>query len=64
LTKHKSGFDAACSTAGEIFESGRVPDDASCDLLARRIAGGEDEAGGADLAVYDPTAEGAGRDAG
>ena len=41
-----------------IFGSGRVPDDASCDLLARRIAGGAQEEGGADLAVYDLVARG------
>ena len=60
----KSGFEAACSAAEEIFESGRVPDDASCNLLARRIAGGGGQAGGADLAVYDLISEGATRDAG
>lgn len=59
-----SGFDAACRAAEDIFESGRVPDDASCDLLARRIAGGEEGAGGAGLAVYDLLAKGAMRDAG
>ncbi|WP_195839165.1 IS21 family transposase [Parafannyhessea umbonata] len=59
-----SGFDAACRAAEGIFESGRVPDDASCDLLARRIAGGEEGAGGAALAVYDLLAKGAMCDAG
>ena len=58
----RSGFDAACRAAEGIFESGRMPDDASCDLLARRIAGGEDEAGGANLAVYDLVAREAMRD--
>lgn len=53
-----SGFGAACAAAARIFGSGRVPDDASCDLLARRIAGGEREEGGADLAVYDLVARG------
>jgi hypothetical protein len=34
--------------------SGRLPDDASCNLLARRIAaGGADRGGRADLSVYD-----------
>ena len=40
-----------------------MPDDASCDLLARRVADGAAERGGADLAVYDLLAEGALRDA-
>lgn len=53
-----SGFGAACAAAARIFGSGRVPDDASCDLLARRIAGGAQEEGGADLAVYDLVARG------
>lgn len=53
-----SGFDAACRAAEGIFGSGRVPDGASCDLLARRIAGGAQEEGGADLAVYDLVARG------
>ena len=55
-----SGFGAACAAAARIFGSGRVPDDASCDLLARRIAGGAQEEGGADLAVYDLVARGGG----
>jgi hypothetical protein len=47
-----AGFDAACEAAERVFESGRVPDAASVDLLARRI--GSDERGGsADLSVYD-----------
>lgn len=49
-----SGFDAACGAALRVFEGGRVPDDASVDVLARRIAGGEGERDGhADLLVYD-----------
>ena len=49
-----SGFDAACGAALRVFEGGRVPDDASVDVLARRIAGGEGEGDGhADLLVYD-----------
>lgn len=59
----RSGFGAACAAAERIFASGRVPDDASCDLLARRVADGAAERGGADLAVYDLLAEGALRDA-
>ena len=48
------GFEAAARAAGDICASGRLPDDASCDLLARRIAAGE-PAGPAscDLSVYD-----------
>ena len=49
-----SGLDAACRAALRVVEGGRVPDDATVDVLARRIAsgalGGE---GGADLSVYD-----------
>lgn len=37
----------------------RVPDDATVDVLARRIAGGGGEAGGADLSVYDGFLKGA-----
>ena len=48
-----SGFPAACEAALRVFGSGRVPDAASCDVLARRIASGGAEAGGADLSVYD-----------
>lgn len=49
-----SGFAAAAEAAGRICASGRLPDDASCDLLARRIAsGGPDPSARADLAVYD-----------
>lgn len=37
-----------------MIEGGRVPDDATVDVLARRIAaGGPAAKGGADLAVYD-----------
>lgn len=49
----RSGFGAACEAAGRIFAGGRVPDDASCDALARRVAAGAPEPGRADLAVYD-----------
>lgn len=48
-----SGFEAACEAALRVVEGGRVPDDATVDVLARRIAGGGGEAGGADLSVYD-----------
>lgn len=49
-----SGFEAACGAALRIVEGGRVPDDATVDMLARRIAaGGPEAAGGADLSVYD-----------
>lgn len=48
-----SGFEAACEAERRIFASGRVPDAASCDVLARRVAAGAGEAGGPDLSVYD-----------
>ncbi len=49
-----SGFEAACAAAQRVIEGGRVPDDATVDVLARRIAaGGPAAKGGADLAVYD-----------
>lgn len=47
------GFDIACQAADSVFSAGRVPDDASCDMLARRIAAGMGDAGGPDLSVYD-----------
>lgn len=46
-----SGFDAACEAAALVFESGRVPDDASVDVLARRAASGS--RGGPGLAARD-----------
>ena len=49
-----SGFEAACGAALRVVEGGRVPDDATVDVLARRIAaGGPEASGGADLGVYD-----------
>lgn len=30
-----------------------MPDDASCDMLARRVAAGERDGGGVDLTAYD-----------
>ncbi|WP_165443719.1 IS21 family transposase [Olsenella sp. Marseille-P4559] len=58
-----SGFGAACEAAARIFGGGRVPDDASCDALARRVAAGGPEPGRADLAVYDGFLGEAARDA-
>ena len=58
-----SGFGAACEAAARAFASGRVPDDASCDALARRVAAGGSEPGQADLAVYDGFLGEAARDA-
>lgn len=58
-----SGFGAACEAAARIFAGGRVPDDASCDALARRVAAGGPEPGQADLAVYDGFLGEAARDA-
>lgn len=54
-----SGFEAACEAALRVVEGGRVPDDATVDVLARRIAGGGGGAGGADLSVYDGFLKGA-----
>lgn len=55
-----SGFAAACEAALRVVEGGRVPDGATVDVLARRIAaGGAAAAGGADLAVYDGFLKGA-----
>lgn len=49
-----SGFAAARAAAQRVLEGGRIPDDATVDVLARRIAaGGPGFAGGADLTVYD-----------
>ena len=56
-----SGFDAACAAAQGVLDGGRVPDDATVDVLARRIASGAlGEAGGADLSVYDGFLRGGG----
>ena len=58
-----SGFAAACEAALRAVEGGRVPDGATVDVLARRIAaGGAAVAGGADLAVYDGFLKGAAAD--
>ena len=51
-------FEAACEAALRVVEGGRVPDDATVDVPARRIAGGGG-AGGADLSVYDGFLKGA-----
>jgi len=61
-----SGFGAACAAAELACAGGRVPDDASVDLAARRISSGRACPGGAaDLSVYDALiGEGAVRDAG
>ena len=49
-----SGFEAACEAALRVFSGGRVPDDSSTDVLARRVAaGGPAYTGHADLLVYD-----------
>lgn len=48
-----SGFKVACEAALRVVEGGKVPDDATADFLARRIAAGGAEADGADLSVYD-----------
>ena len=52
-----SGFEAAARAAASIFESGRVPDAAGVDLLARRAPGAAPVAGGG-LAIYDGLAAG------
>ena len=54
-----SSYEAACEAALWVVEGGRVPDDATVDVLARRIAGGGGGAGGADLSVYDGFLKGA-----
>lgn len=58
-----SGFEAAHEAALRVVEGGRAPDDATVDVLARRIARGA-AAGGAspDLAVNDSLIKGAGPD--
>lgn len=49
-----SGFETACAAEERVFASGRIPDEASCDMLARRMAAGApDGDAGPDLAVYD-----------
>ena len=48
-----SGSGAACEAARRAFDGGRVPDDASCDVLARRVAAGERDGGGAGPAACD-----------
>ena len=56
-----SGFEAACAAALRVVEGGRVPDDATVDVLARRMAaGGPAASGGADLSVYDGFLKGGG----
>ena len=53
-TAEASGFKAACEAEEHILEGGRIPDEASADILARRIVAGRLEGGGGpDLAVYD-----------
>lgn len=60
-----SGFEAACRAAPRVVEGGRVPDDATVDVLARRIAGGGPEAaGGADFGICDESLKAGGRHAG
>ena len=59
-----SGFEAACRAALRVVEGGRVPDDATVDVLARRIAaGGPEAAGGAALGIYDEFLKAGGRHA-
>ena len=57
-----SGFEAACLAAERVVASGRVPDDATVDMLSRRIAAGDTGRGGADLSVYDGFMKGASGD--
>lgn len=56
------GFEAACQAAERLLDEGRVPDDASCDMLARRIASGGTESAGIDLAAHDHLAGKGGSD--
>lgn len=46
------GFEVAANAAARIFESGRIPDHDSLDVLARHMSG-EGLEGAADLSVYD-----------
>lgn len=49
-----AGFGAACEAGERVFAGGRVPDEASCDILARRIAaGGKEGAAGPDPSACD-----------
>ena len=49
-----SGFEAACVAAQRVIEGGRIPDDATVDVLARRMAAGAPAVeGAANLSVYD-----------
>ncbi len=49
-----SGFEAACAAEERVLAGGRVPDEASCDMLARRMAAGlPGECAGPDLTVCD-----------
>lgn len=57
----RSGFAAAVEAGEEIARSGRLPDEAGVDVLARRIAqGGPSPSGSVDLSVYDRVAGGGG----
>ena len=44
---------AACEAARGAFDGGRVPDDASCDVPARRVVAGEHVGDGAGPAACD-----------
>lgn len=54
-----SGFERSCAAAQRIFDDGRIPDDASCDLLARSLAR-DQTSGHVDLSVYDELMRGEG----
>ena len=56
-----NGSHASRAAAQRVLEGGRVPDDATVDVFARRIAaGGPAAEGGADLSVYDGFLRGGG----
>jgi len=47
------GFDAAVAAAAEVCSRGALPDAASVDMVARRIATGREDTGATDLMIYD-----------
>ena len=52
-TSDPFGFDVAVGAAAEVCVRGALPDAASVDMVARRMAAGRSDAGVTDLTVYD-----------
>ena len=52
-TSDSFGFDVAVGAAAEVCVRGALPDAASVDMVARRMAAGRSDAGVTDLTVYD-----------